>query len=319
MPTPYAGNTVYIASIDIPIDSDPPDASSLAVPLQQLADRTAYLQDVVTGGAGATFNDVTLTGTTTISGTLQNGTLNTVSLIVTGVIGASAQAIALTATTTSLGLAAATDITLAASDDITLTATDDVTVTCADLTILTSGATTVNALVVQGALTANDPAIFADAVTINDLLTVEDINCTGGLEVAGAFFADVNLIETASGKEARFGGKVMLQGVGHWVERPLDVANADTTYSVNDASIFFIPSGHSAHTYTLADTAAVAGSWMRWYCEQGSAFTLKQSDGTTTIAVLNATPGSGEYYWIDLMNKGSGSNRWRIAGGQKEP
>ena len=68
MPTPYTGFASYPVTITVPDGSDPDDAATVAVPLEQLADRTTYLNDIVTGGSSPSFNDATFTGTTTFSG-----------------------------------------------------------------------------------------------------------------------------------------------------------------------------------------------------------------------------------------------------------
>jgi hypothetical protein len=72
MPTPYPGFPIYPVNISSPIGSDPDDAATAAVPIQQLADRTAYIKGAIDSGIGFEFTDAILHGNTT----LPDGTLN---------------------------------------------------------------------------------------------------------------------------------------------------------------------------------------------------------------------------------------------------
>jgi hypothetical protein len=82
--TPYAGNLIFPATITVLEDSDLKDAQSVAVALEQLADRTAYLNGIITGGVDLSFTDATFHGVTNFADGSLNGTLDNPSSLTFG-------------------------------------------------------------------------------------------------------------------------------------------------------------------------------------------------------------------------------------------
>lgn len=162
--------------------------------------------------------------------------------------------------------------------------------------------------------TGTSLAIFKNGATFN----------TGGsvsVSVPWAFASGAALT-LAAGSTASIATTVTMSGAGHINDRMVDAADTSTTYSIADGDVFYLPgSNTNLNTYTLSNTGAARGSRMRWYAFASLANTLKQHNGTTTIAVITFSGSSGQYGWVDLVNDGLGNaaTSWRIVGGQKVP
>jgi len=162
--TEYVGNLSYTASITIPTDDDEFDAASVAVPLEQLADRSAYLKDRIDGGVGFEFTDAILHGDTTFP----DGTI--------------------VADVTTITLGASGDITIFASDDMTVGATDQMVVSGDTTTLAGTVAVNVNTAslnVRSGQFTAAAGAIQigggSDVITVTgDRVELGNTDVVGG-------------------------------------------------------------------------------------------------------------------------------------------
>lgn len=195
MSTEYAGNPSYTVTITIPTDDDEFDAASVAVPLEQLADRAAYLKDRIDGGVGFEFTDAILHGNTTFP----DGTI--------------------VADVTTITLGASGDIIIFASDDTTIGATDQMVVSGDTLTLAGTVAVNVNtaALNVRGGqFTAAAGAIQigggADVITITGAnVALGNTDLTGGASCSVSL-GGTNVLTSTSANELEAGGTFAMNG-----------------------------------------------------------------------------------------------------------
>lgn len=193
MATDYAGTNIFPATITVLDDLDLKNAASVAVPLEQLADRTAYLNALIMGGANLEFTDATFHGTTTFAD---------------GTIAATLTAVVLT-TANDIELQAAQDIDLLATQDINIEAVGSVVFVAAEVDMLNGvaivsptsiqlnasvmlGGGAADTVGVQGTFSALHNATFAAAKTLalNGATTAADLRAVvsnaAGLEFTGA-------------------------------------------------------------------------------------------------------------------------------------
>jgi hypothetical protein len=120
----YAGNNAYPVTVTIMEDGDETDAASYAVGLEQLADRTAYLNALITGGIALDFTDATFHGATIVADGTIAATVDSVSVVATGTVTVASGLDALFLGGNSIELGSTTHIMLSAAD-VTINATDD--------------------------------------------------------------------------------------------------------------------------------------------------------------------------------------------------
>ena len=270
MPTPYVGTNSYTAAIDMPIDSDPPDAAAISTPLEQLADRTAYLKTLVEAEIGFELTDAVLHGNTTFPDGTIGATVTSMSLVASGGISLASTAGLLfvggnsfeIGSTTTVLVGAGTDMTINVGDDLTMTIVGDWIVTGVDTfdfnggkfiidathfelaDDVTLGGGTGDTITVAGTLACAHNATFAGSktVTLSGATTAADLRATvsnaSGITYSGAgraHYRQVSLVE------ADFGGTYYI----------LSAAVADIVY------VTALSSG--TQTMKIGDSLAVAG------------------------------------------------------------
>lgn len=165
---------------------------------------------------------------------------------------------------------------------------------------------------------------IAGTIEVEDggLIEVKGTGSGGTLLCDAGSTTTINGALTMAGSTAaQLQRPLTLSGNGHINDNLNVIAspNADQSFTIADGTVFVVPGGLSAdHNYTISGTGAAAGGGtrMRWYSGGIFKITLKQPDGTTTIAIVSLTPGSNEYYWVDICWNGS---IWLVVGGQIKP
>jgi hypothetical protein len=170
--TEYVGFNSFPVTVTIPTDDDEFDAASVAVPLEQLADRTKWLEARVDGSSGgAEFTDATFHGTTTFA----DGTI----------IGA----------LTGLGLEVDNASTLTFNDDLTVSVADDLSVAAIAGSLFLGG----NDIELGSTTTVTISATTDMIVNVGDDLVV-DVNGDANIDIAGALnIQGIDSIDISSG------------------------------------------------------------------------------------------------------------------------
>lgn len=186
-----------------------------------------------------TFTSLTVSGTSTLSNLLVNGT--SISLT-------SSTDIAITTTTGS-------DINLTAADDIHLTATDDIFIT----------ANGIDSII---ALSATNGITFASASTFS-----QNVSLNGNLTTVGNDFSDILTVNSFTtfnndiifqGSSASFSGIISFTGSARITNNGVVANNANQTINIRQYKYIIIPAGTTGpHTYTLNNTSTVDGDWFK--------------------------------------------------------
>jgi len=199
--TDYAGNLIYPATITVLEDSDLKDAASVAVALEQLADRTAYLNGIITGGIDLEFTNATFHGATNFADGTSHATITDFELSTTTHIQIGAGTTVDLAATAALAINAGAELGITAGTDLIVDVGDDIIVTgeagseldifggrviirasgAIDLgAALNLGGGTGDAVAVLGTLAAAHNATFASGktVTLSGATTASDLRAT---------------------------------------------------------------------------------------------------------------------------------------------
>lgn len=289
MSTEYTGFNSFPATITVPDDGDETAAASVVVALEQLADRTKYLEAIVTGGA-AEFTNAVLHGNTT----MPDGSL--------------------VADLTGILLHADNTVALDSDVDITLHADANVIVTAVSVDLLggkflvdathleladdvSLGGGTGDTVTVQGTLAAVHNATFAagKTVTLSGTTTAADLRAT---------------VSNASG--------ITYSGAGraHYRQRSLVEADFGGTYFIigaDIADIFYVTALSSGtQTMKLGDSFATAGDVIEVSTlgmTGGFNVEIYDDAGTPNLLLTMTATGNSWSRWVKKTTSG-----WRLIG-----
>lgn len=310
--TPYPGNPSYIVDISVMDDGDPDVAATYAVPIEQLADRTAYLKDLIDGGIGFEFTDAILHGDTTFPDGTIDATLTALDIDVTG----------------NINIGASLDITIAASDDLTLAATDQAVFGGNTATIGGTVAVNVNTAllnVISGKFMVTGSKITLDEDTDFSNGTFDFKVSSAVIMRNGLTFNTGGQVSTNQDVEMTLGGKVSFWDEGHIAYRKV-FASTDANQSITATTdVFIVPAGlfSGGHDGTIANGLS-DGQVIRCVSfDTANELTMKNFDGSNIKTpenqnlVLLATPvGPGDYRsFILIWNLAT--SKWLFLDGNK--
>ena len=227
MSTEYAGSNVYPVTITVPTDGDVDAAVAYAVAMEQLADRTAYLNNIISNPLDLT--DATFHGLTTFAdGSIVSVTLDAISLTANGPVELASVANTVSITGAVLTALAAGNININAGAALTLAASGNVNVNA-------TGAVAVTGTVADflGGTLIVDPAEIALGT---------NVTLGGGI-----------------GDTVQSYGVFIPARVRHV---PVVAVDADHAYAIADGMEFLVPTLTTTRTYTIAETGAVDGDTM---------------------------------------------------------
>lgn len=323
MSTEYVGFDSYTVSITVVTDDDEFDAASVAVAIQQIADRTAYLKARLDGGLGFEFTDAILHGDTTLpDGTLDADLTNLdIAVVGSGTI----------ATTVGLSIAAAGAELFLGGNNVSLQATTTVAIggtscdilsgqlvvspTLIDLTAdVRLGVNSSDTITVRGALDVKSTSLFEDVATFSDVASFDG----GATFLDDTLFTGTNKTYTFdAGTTLGMGGGLSYTGTGCAQYRPRLLVDADFSggpYPLHSdvADVFYVES-------LAADQVAKIGnggtSKQRAIIEVstlgmtgGHSLAIYAADETTLLLTMTATTNSSAR-WLVLP-----SGAWRLLG-----
>lgn len=277
MSTEYAGISVFPTTITVLQDGDESPAASVAVALEQLADRTRWLWTIVTGGAGAEFTDAILHGDTTFP----DGTIDATGVTDLTVVASNAVTIAAAAGEAFLGgntvaLGSTTTVTATATTNMILTAGGDLTVSVGDDIIITGAAGSVfdlwgGRVIVPagaGAIEFGTSVILGggggDTVTVNaGTLALGTTDIDGSAATCNATFGGVFFLSSTSQNELEIGGSFIFNGK----LRIRSENRSDANFSVDGTTAYehiFPDNPASTRSIPLANTGAARGQRVRF-------------------------------------------------------
>lgn len=136
---------------------------------------------------------------------------------------------------------------------------------------------------VAGTATFGAATTFNAPVTANDTLTCGNLNANGNVALGNAE-TDVTTVNA----------RLEFAGNGRWVERCEIGIDGDTTYNPREVDLVYLPNGGVTGTaiYTISDTGAVDGDWIRFASEELSIITIKGPTGTTLANLQSVTGGT---------------------------
>lgn len=324
MATPYTGNPVYVASITVMDDGDPDVAATYAVPIEQLADRAAYLKDAIDSGIGFEFTDAVLHGDTTFPDGTIGATVDSMSLVATGAISLASSggllfvggnSFEVGATTTAL-IGVGTDLTINVGDDLAIDVNGDASLDVANGMAIT-GAGTIDIfggkviIPASGTVEIGTSVLLGggggDTVTVNaNDLALGNTDLTGGtsctVSLAGiVVFASTSDFEAAG--TSYFSGKFRFLTMNR--------SNADFAVSAATGQGYehILPDnpGGGGRTATLSHTGGVIGQRIRfnaqnvvtgadnWVIAYGARTWFMRNTAGKTVAIEFVSDGSA---WV---------------------
>jgi hypothetical protein len=327
--TEYAGNPSYAVTITVPTDDDEFDVASVDVPLEQLADRTAYLKQLVEDGIGFELTDAVLHGDTTFPDGSIDATVTDITFVASNgvsIAAAGAEAflggnnVAIGSTTT-VAVTATTDMTVTVGDDLTIDANGDIIITgggSSTLDIyggrviipetggpielaagLVLGGGTGDTIAVAGTLAANHNASFAAGKTVA-LGGTTTVSTGGRLDLLGSVtWRPAIAVTDGVHSVGKVSGSAIAPTGADTIKVPPAVLSADRDFTVRSAG-------------------AEAGNRMRFYSDDNAFYLFLKQDNGTAIAQLKSgsvAPAFGFWKWLELEHNGS-ANGWFIIGGQ---
>lgn len=305
MSTEYAGISVFPTTITVLQDGDESPAASVAVALEQLADRTRWLWTVVTGGTGAEFTGAILHGNTSFP----DGTITAV-----------VDSISLTAGVSTVAIAAATDISIGAfggtaffgGNVVSIGSSTSVAVAGTSFDVMTGkihvtpslivlgddvnlGASTADGILCVGTFQANHNAIFVagKTVTMSGVTTVDDLR---------------SVVSTAGGVTYSGGGYALYR---HKLIVDADMAGGPYPIHPSIADIFYVDSLAASNALKMHETGVPTDAVVEistYAMTGGFNLEIYREDEVTLLLTMTATGNS----WSRWIKKASGG--WRCLG-----
>jgi len=320
VPTPYAGNPVYIATITVMDDGDPDVAATYAVPIEQLADRAAYLKDAIDSGIGFEFTDAILHGDTTFPDGTIGATVDDVSVVAANGVSIAAVAaeaflggntVAIGATTT-VTITATTDLTINVGDDLAIDVNGDAGIDLANGMAIT-GAGTVDIFGGRVIIPASGTVEIGTSVTLGggggDTVTVNaNILALGGSDISQTAAGTGSWAGTyvyTSVSDTEFEAGSVLKMNGKWRPRTANRSDADFVADGTTGYEHIFPDNPGAdRDIDLNHTGAAIGQRVRFNCQNvvTGTFDYVLSVGLRTWFMRNATSKTAA---IEFVSDGS--------------